>query len=357
MLLSIARPIWARSNGASRGRSAGNSIVELMVAITAGLIILAGLVTLFADNSRARAEIDRANQQIENGRYALSLLQDELHNAGYLAEFNPAVLATPGAYPDPCDTSVAGLNAAAPIAVQGFDQGAGAPGCLSDLRPGTDILVVRRASNCAVGDPGCDGYLTGHAYLQASACDNPSELASGNVATYYVLDTNTANLSLHQKDCATAAGWHQYHVNIYFIANDDKAADGIPTLKRAELGAGAFNIVPLVEGVENMQIEYGLDTSVPTTGAPAIYTADPNTYNSCIPSVCLSYWRNTVAATLYLLTRSTSTTQGYTDTKIYYMGLNADGSENTVGPFADGYRRHLFVSSVRLNNPSGRNTQ
>jgi type IV pilus assembly protein PilW len=163
---------------------------------------------------------------------------------------------------------------------------------------------------------------------------------------------------LHQKDCATAAGWHQYRTQIYFIANDDKPGDGIPTLKRAELGAGTFSIVPLVDGVENMQIEYGLDTAVPTTGAPTVFTADPDSYLGCAPAVCMGYWRNTVAAKIYLLTRNTTTTQGYIDSKVYTLGLKADGvTPNTFGPFGDGYKRHTFVSEIRLNNPGGRNTQ
>jgi type IV pilus assembly protein PilW len=296
----------------------------------------------------------------------LQLLEDDLHNAGYLAEFNPspngvgatAPLATPTTKPNPCDTSVSGLNTAASVAVQGYDNGVNAPTCLSDLRAGTDILVVRRASSCAVGDAGCDAYIAGDPYFQASGCNDAAELASGNIAKYYVLDTNTAHIALHQKDCAAAAGWHQYRTQIYFVANDDKPGDGIPTLKRAELDAGVFTIVPLVDGVENMQIEYGLDTAVPTTGAPAVFTADPDSYLGCAPAVCMGYWRNTVAAKIYLLTRNTTTTQGYADSKVYTLGLKADGiTPNTFGPFGDGYKRHTFVSEIRLNNPAGRNTQ
>lgn len=345
-----------RSNLATGCSQAGYSIVELMVAITIGLLILAGLATLFANNSRARSEIDRANQEVENGRYAMQLLADELHNAGYLAEFNPAVLATPATKPDPCDTSVTGLNAALAIAVQGYDNGANAPTCLADLRTGTDILVVRRASTCAVGDPGCDPYVGGAPYFQASDCNNSTELASGNIATYYALDTNVASLTRHQKDCATTAAWHQYRTNIYFVANDDKAGDGIPTLKRAELGAGGFSIVPLVEGIENLQIEYGIDTSVPTTGAPAVFSAAPDLLNACAPALCMSYWRNVVAVKINLLSRNATTTPGYVDGKVYSLGLNADGSVDAAGPFNDGYKRHAYESEVRVNNVSGRNT-
>jgi type IV pilus assembly protein PilW len=123
---------------------------------------------------------------------------------------------------------------------------------------------------------------------------------------------------------------------------------------RAELAGGIFNIVPLVEGVENLQIEYGLDTSNPTTGVPAAYTADPDSYAACAasPPTC---WQNTVAAKINVLTRDTTATQGYVDNKVYTLGLKFDGTVNTVGPFNDGYKRHAYESVVTLNNPAGRN--
>jgi type IV pilus assembly protein PilW len=341
--------------GRAETRQFGYTIIELMIAITISLIILASLVAIFANNSRTRVEIERANQQTENGRYALQIIVDDLHNAGYLAEFNPAPLPTPAAKPDPCDATVGGLTNALPIAVQGYDNGANAPTCLTDIRPGTDILVVRHASTCAVGSAGCDPNLLGNAYFQTSGCNNSAELASGNIAQSFVLDTNPASFTLHQKDCVTLANQYQYRTHIYFVANNDNAGDAIPTLKRAELGgAGIFTIVPLVEGVENLQIEYGLDTT--TTGSPAVYTANPDSYNGCTPAVCVGYWRNTVAAKINVLTRNTTATQGYVDGKTYTLGLNFDGSVHTVGPFNDGYKRHAYASVVTLNNTAGRNT-
>jgi type IV pilus assembly protein PilW len=345
-----------RRTGRAEIRQVGYTIIELMIAITISLIILAGLVSILANNSRTRGEIERANQQTENGRYALQLITDDLHNAGYLAEFNPGPLATPAAKPNPCDTTVAVLKSALPLAVQGYDNGVIVPTCLSDVRAGTDILVVRHASTCAVGSAGCDANLAGAAYFQTSGCNSATELASGNVATYYVLDTIAASFTLHKKDCVTLANMYQYRTHIYFVANDDQAGDGIPTLKRAELGI-TFNIVALVEGVENLQIEYGLDTSA--TGSPAVYTADPDSYNGCAgtPSICVGYWRNTVAAKINVLARNTTTTQGYVDSKVYTLGLKADGiTANTVGPFNDAYKRHAYESVVKLNNPAGRNS-
>jgi type IV pilus assembly protein PilW len=355
--------ICCRTGGAEI-RQFGYTIIELMIAITISLIILASLVAIFANNSRTRVEIERANQQTENGRYALQIIVDDLHNAGYLAEFNPAPLGTPATKPDPCSTTLTGpnsLNSALPLAVQGYDNGATpALTCVgNDLRPGTDILVVRHASTCAVGSASCDANVANDAYFQTSGCNSPTELASGNVASYYVLDTNPASFTLHQKDCVTLASQYQYRTHIYFVANNDHANDGIPTLMRAELGAGSFSIVPLVEGIENLQIEYGLDTSVPTTGTPAVYNANPDTYNAACgitPSICVGYWRNVVAAKINVLARNTSTTQGYVDNKVYTLGLNFDGTVNTVGPFNDAYKRHAYESVVKLNNPAGRNS-
>lgn len=369
-------------SAAAQLRSRGYTIVEVMVAITISLIILAALVSTFAGNSRQRHAIERANQQTEDGSYALQLITDDLRNAGFLSTLNPGPfgapnpgLTAPPALPNACAFDVATLGTGLLLPVQGYDNGANAPACITaDLRANTDVLVVRRTSTCAVGSAGCDPQVAGDVYLQASGC-----LAEFNASTYYVLDSNVANFTLHQKDCVTVAPLYQYRTHIYFIANNDQPGDGIPTLKRAELGPGVFNIVPLVEGVENLQIEYGLDIPDPnltvgglpnpnygkTSGSPAAYTADPGAYTNPVkgacstavpPWDCLSNWGNTVAAKINILTRDLTPTQGYTDTKIYTLGLTAGGGANNFGPFNDGFRRHVYYTVARLNNPASRNT-
>jgi type IV pilus assembly protein PilW len=333
-------------------RTRGYTIVELMVSITIGLIILSGLVTLFAGNSRERGEIERANEQTENGRYALQVIGDDLRNAGYLGPFNPGTVAAPNpqltvpaVQPNICATDLATLTGAMSMPVQGLHIPNAAPACLADWKAGTDILVVRRASTCAVGTAGCDPLVAGDVYLQVSGCS--AEFAAGN---YFAFDSNLGNLTLHQKDCVTNALQYQFRTHIYFIANDDKAGDGIPTLMRAELGPGVFTVVPLAEGVQNLQLQYGLDTAVPTTGAPAVYTADPNAYLGCVPATCVSYWRNTVAVKVYVLARNLTQTQGYRDTKTYTLGVTA------VPAFNDSFKRHMYSTVAVLYNIVGRNS-
>ena len=103
---------------AARRQQAGFSLVELMVALALGLLILVGLSTLFANTSVARGEIDKACRQIENGRFALQTLTDDIRHAGYYGAlaFPPAA---PAAMPDPCSTVTAAVQAAIGRPLQG----------------------------------------------------------------------------------------------------------------------------------------------------------------------------------------------------------------------------------------------
>lgn len=333
---------------------AGFSLVELMVAITIGLLVMAGLTTIFVNSNQARSEIEKTNRQIENGRYAIQLLTDDLRLSGFYGELDPTLLAQPTATPNPCATTPTTLAAALPIHVQGYDNSAGGLGCLSsaDIKSDTDILVVRHASTCFVGDTDCDAQATGVPYLQVSLCNKES-------GTPFNLDTDTTQLTRTQINCSTPARLRRYRTHIYFIANNDNPSDGIPTLKRAELGAGGFTIVPLVEGIENLQIEYGIDTDC--DGMPDVYNADPNTYvatyTAACPTPATPNWRNVMSVKVNLLARNTEKTLGYTDTKTYSLGLKADNSANTVGPFNDNIKRHVYQAMVRLSNAIGRRQQ
>jgi type IV pilus assembly protein PilW len=338
-------------------RAHGFTLPELMVAVTIGLLILAGMSTLFVRNSRAQAEIEKANRQLENGRYGIELLTGDLRNAGFYGEFDPTPMPTPTALPDPCAASLAALAAALPLHVQGYDQGATAPGCVTDRRAGTDVLVVRHTRACVSGASDCQDDVSGPKF-QASMCNSATELDSAAIDNYYRLDTNAGNLNRHQRDCTTAAASRRYETHVYFIANNDRSGDGIPTLKRAELRIGddgnlGFEVVPLAEGIENLQLEYGVDTD--GDGKPDLFTPDPGTASGCSDTACAAVnWRNVMSVKLNLLSRNTEQTLSYTDAHRYVLGHLADGSENRIAAANDHYKRHVFQSLVPMPNPIGR---
>jgi type IV pilus assembly protein PilW len=335
----------------------GLSLIELMISITIGLIILVALSGMFVNQSRARVELDKSNRMIDNGRYALELLSDSLNLAGYYGEFVPTtgVPTVPATLPDPCSTLAADMAAALQLAVQGYDAanptsnisslpplcvGLGltySPGSALTLKPGSDILVIRRVSTAT---PIVQSVaLAGTHYLQASLCQYDALL--------YKVDTVPANFTLRTKTCTPSsttpyAVLRQFVVQVYFVTANDKVTagvgDGIPTLKRMELDptTHVFVTTPLVEGIDFMQIEYGLDTN--NDGIADSYVSAP----------AVTDWPNVVAVKMHILARNTESTKGYTDNKTYSLG-----PAGTVTP-GNSYKRHAYTQYIRLVNPAGR---
>lgn len=327
------------------GKMRGLSLVELMVGMTVGLLVIATVASLFASNSRTRQEMEKTAQQIENGRYATQTLLEDFQLSGYYGEFNPTSLATPAAKPNPCATDSVNLKVAVSVPVQGYDNGVSIPACVADVKAGTDIVVVRRASTCTAGAAGCDAADPSQfTYFQVPLC--------AGQAGQFVIDNNASGFTMTAKDCTTAAALRSYYTRIYFVANNNQAGDGIPTLKVAELVSGAFVISPLVAGIEQLQLEYGIDTD--DNGSPDTYTADPDLYDACAGIACQTNWRRVTAIKINILARNTQTTSGFVDNRSYTMGLQANGAQNTFGPFNDGYKRHFYTTLARLNNVAGR---
>ena len=358
---------------------AGFSLIELMVASTIGLLLLAALTTLFVNSSHAQKEQQKSMQQIENGRYAIDLISEDLRLAGFYGQFYTlpplanAAIPMPALLPDPCATDRTNLLNALPIPVQGFDDPANSPiACLDNANylSNTDVLVIRRASTATTLLA-----VANEVYMQS----NPTSV-----------DIKIGSLpsSIFNKDGITPALVRKYQVHIYFIspcsvptgpatanapatcqATDDGGIP-IPTLKRLELTAGpTMSIVPLAEGIENLQIDYGVDdtpnipsvTGFPGDGAPDCYDTDPgSSTNSGISPAAggcaagnpgsITAWSEVVTAKLYLLARNPQKTPGYFDAKTYNLGLDFPA----VGPQNDGYKRHVYEAVVRLNNSSSR---
>jgi type IV pilus assembly protein PilW len=341
-------------------RQRGFTLAELMISVALGLMVIAGMTTLFVNNSNAQAALETASRQVENGRYAMQLMSTDMRNAGYYAEFDPTLLPLPAAVPDICDVAMDNVKASLKLHVQGIDNASTAgPACLPGLVSGTDILVVRHANTCIAGETGCEAVADGGPFLQASLCDDTSELNSGDPDTYFAVGINAAALPLTGRDCSTAAAVRRLQVHIYYIAANNEAGDGIPTLKRAELVSdtqASFSVVPLVEGIENLQMEYGMDTDA--DGASDSYTTNPAAHDGCAAVACANEnWSNVLAARVSLLARNTTRSTGYTDTKSYNLGSLSDGTPNTVDAANDSYRRHVFQALVNLPNPTGRKAE
>ncbi|MGZ3181563.1 MAG: PilW family protein [Telluria sp.] len=342
----------------SLSRQAGFTLAELMIAITIGLLIVAGMTTLLVNNSQAQSEIERVNRQIENGRYAMEVISNDLRNAGFMGELDPTKLTTPTRIHDPCSTTMSDIADGLQFAVTGVDNAdSSTVSCLSDIKSGTDVIVVRRTETCFADGTDCDAASAGGPFLQVSLCMNSTELESNTPTDWYKLGATTSGMDRHQRDCTTVAGVRRYLTHIYYIATGNDDNTSVPTLKRADIvsdatGNMSVNTVALVEGIENLQLEYGMDTTTPASdGVADVFTSAPSTYSGCggdAQACAVTNWKNVVSVQVSLLARSADQSPGWTDNKSYVLGAV------TVTAPGDHYKRHVFQAMIGLPNPAGR---
>ncbi|PLC06539.1 pilus assembly protein PilW [Variovorax sp. RO1] len=366
----------------ARRAQRGLTLIELMVAITIMLIVMAALLTLFLNVSGSQREMERVNRQIETGRLSIFVLENEISHAGfwenYMPEFddltvNVAPTHVPtGAVPDPCLAYSAAnwtedyKRQLLDLPVQVYNS---VPVTCTDLLPrhktGTDIVVVRHAETCLPGTTNCEADVAGAMYFQSSLCgtQKPSsfDLSTGAFDQMFL------------KDCTTPSPKRKLVTDIYYVRDYAEAVgDGIPTLARSRFDLVDGTLAqqpptPLIEGVEGFRVELGLDT-LSKTGAAVNYVqaiawadaADKSTpanrgdgspdgaFVHCGATCTADQLVNVVAVKLHVLARAAAISPGHTDTRRYQMGAVA------LGPFNDHYKRHAFATTVRLTNVTGR---
>jgi len=367
-----------------RIRQRGLTLIELMVAVTIMLIVVAALLALFLNVSNTQREMERVNRQIESGRLSVFVLENELTHAGFWENYMPqfddlTINGVPehvptGTPPDPClpyslvnwtdDYKRELLD----LPVQSYET---VPASCTDLlknkKANTDVLVVRHAETCLPGTPNCEADIAGNLYLQSSLCgtQKPSSF-----------DLSTSGFgNMFMKDCTTPSPKRKFVADIYYVRDyAETVGDGVPTLARSrfDLAAGVLAQqppVPLMEGVEGFRVEFGLDT-IGKTSAAVNYAAainwadatdrmtpsnrgdgspDGSFVHCSVAAPCTAdQLVNVVAVKLYVLARSTEVSPGHTDTRTYNLG------SATLGPFNDHYKRHAFSTTVRLTNVTGR---
>jgi len=328
----------------------GLSLIEMMISISIGLFLLAGLVGIFVNSSQTSAELSKSAQQVENGRFAMQTLADDLTLAGYYGHYAPPAAT---AKPDPCAITAADLTAAVAPAlrmpVQAYNAPATSPipPCLpvANHVAFTDIMVVRRADTKETDTTLGNQFEIGRIYIQASPDPDAQPLiqAATTIAGPLTLFT------LKKKDNSIAPV-RKLHVHIYFISPCSQVCtggagdDAIPTLKRIELTSAGLQVVPIAEGIENLQFDYGLDAD--GDGAPETpFVEDPGTPAN---------WTNVVALRVALLARNVESSPGYADGKTYNLGQFV--SVTPTGAAAP-FKRHAYTGLVRVVNTSARREQ
>jgi type IV pilus assembly protein PilW len=338
----------------------GVSLVELMISLTIGLVLLLGITAIIVQQSGTRDELDKSSRQIENGRYAMHLLNDGIEHAGFYGEYSPASGTAFLVPADPC--SVASMNAMGwsttpqvPVPIFGYAGAVTDPTTattcnLSYYKPQTPILVIRRTSTSSTTkDLATAGWADVTMLFQVSNC-------STSTVPFVLATKDTSTFPLLQQDCLTPSVLRPYVVDVYYISTCNNCpSDNIPTLKRAGIGGASAPSAPvtMVDGIEDMHLEYGIDNN--SDGYPDDYKT--------ATTLVTADWQNVMAVRVSLLARNNECSNSYTGTKTFTLGENnptvyAPGTYNPTDVTAcratRGYKRHVFTKLVRATNPSGR---
>lgn len=335
-------------------RMRGFTLIELMIGMTIGLIVLLGLTVFFSYNSRNQQDLERSIVRLENARFALDTLTEDLMHAGYYGRHVPGGGTTYGAIvPCPGTTANLGWNADAtqmPPAVAGLaaDPTNAAQNCLTGLRAGTGVITVTRAETGAAATPA--STVASNLYIQTTSCaTDPSRVT---VAT-----GPAANFTLQNRACNAPNNVHRLSQRTYFLSNCNNCTsnDGIPSLKRGELIGNSFVVNTVAEGVEQLQFEVGVDIDndgqvdemLPFAG---ITGGDPPPYDAPPYGAPPYEWRNVLAVRVHMLTRSSLPDPGTVEQRTFQMG------PLTLAPadLPNGFKRTLLTTTVPLTNVEGR---
>lgn len=263
----------------------GLSLIELMIAILIGTFLTLGLVQVFSASREAYRLSEGLARVQENGRFALDYLQRDIRMAGHMGCVNDqARLQTPDAM-----ISHTGGNLDFGVSIRGYDSDA-LPALGLNPAPiaGSDMIVLRFLSSDGLPITNIDpdagtvevnaddwgvitqGGVPDPVLFGVSDCAfvdvfQASDVAEGTVTVPAAVDLNRYGVNPE----GGPATLYRAEAIVYYLAN---GAGDIPSLWRARLGADGATAEELVEGIESMQLRYGLDSS-DDPGQPTGYIA------------------------------------------------------------------------------------
>lgn len=352
----------------------GFSLVELMVAMTIGLIILSAVSMLFVNSKKTYTTQDSLARLQENGRFAMQFIIKDLRLAGYygcIDEINADsignTLNNSTAFVYNAQIPIEGVNNAT-----GTWYPSGETALPSGIKSGTDAIAIRKADTSSltylnqempntsavlkvntIKDPVTNDYL-----FKDGEIIMISDCASADIMQITSLNDTDPHIGHNTGDSDPPPGNAKKELSKayspsgngtrvmkfvtvqYYIAN---GASGNPALFRKELDGTP---VELVDGIENIQVLYGKDTDsdrVPNVYLKAGATGLQST----------TEWGSVVSARIGILARTLSdrdtgkTKETDADTGSY--DVDGDGTNELSNP-GDRYKRRIFQAVVHLRN-------
>jgi type IV pilus assembly protein PilW len=196
----------------SKMRQRGYTLLEIMVALTIGVFLLAGLFTILQNTRRSSSNQTGLAQLQDEERMAMSMLNDVIQNAGYFD--TNTYQSTSTAFPTAVAIAPTSTTLAAGQILTGSDST-------------TDAISVRYATSGTDGVIACNGATSTSAAIYLN--------------TFFITSSTSGGVTTYSLSCSI---------------------DGTST-----------NFVQLVNNVQNLQIYYGISTQASANNVDTYKTA------------------------------------------------------------------------------------
>ncbi|MEX2469321.1 MAG: PilW family protein [Pseudohongiellaceae bacterium] len=369
----------------SRKQQSGLSLIELMIAMVLGLTLALGVAQVYVGTTTTERDQDARLRIQENGRFGLNFIGNEMRMAGYLG----------------CQGSIQGASVNNTLdgppatfqpgtGIQGWEAGGTAPGTINNSAnnvatqssnstewttggAGFNIPNVQAVPNSDIvrlwGGWGNSGTVTSvdnaantiqaqasvgiqaDDFLIISDCEQADFVQACTVTpdtppttVTITIDTscNPGNVNTSVITSAAPAEVIRLEGAMYYVGKRDNDANNPPSLYRSTLSdtgtAGPGE--ELIEGVESMQLTYGvnLDQDVRAT-VDAYLTADQ-----------VSNWNEVISVRVSLLLQSVEDGTVPSPQPYIFDGVTYDGAAGNGELPADERVRRVFTATISLRN-------
>lgn len=311
------------------------TLVELMVALAIGSFLIVGAVQVYNQSRQAYVINDSIARVQETAQFAMDTIEadlrmasnygrnsrgDNIESRSTLGNANPDGLLLPvnencGAdWPLDLVRPVEGDNNTyvLPCAANGGAQ------------PNSDTVTIRRATVAPV--------LLTPGTLQIMSNRMVGQIIDDGIVPAIIADPLTAQT-------------HNLLVNTYYVAADSALIPGVPTLRRKSLTVNAgvpfIADIEVAPGVENLQLQFGVDMNEDNTVDRYVNPNDPvidPTSGGWVPIA------RVITARVWIVVRSVSTEIGVIDQTDYEPG------DVDLGVPTDEYRRLILSKTILLRN-------
>lgn len=347
-------------SGLVRPSQTGLSLVELLVAMALGLFLMAGIAQVYLSSKQSFRVQDALSRIQENGRFAMDQMSRDIRNAGYKG----ACVSKDDAFINTLDTATAATANSANFAmgIQGYEYASSTWSPTLDVaisgaspapQASSDILTVRGSVGGAVA--------VGTPYMGNTSADikanNAGSLKQGQIificdgsaaSIFQITNANpTSGSVVHNTGNAVSPGNATKNLGHSYGANSEMTILSTSTYYLAPALSGTGSAlwrltdsnapVEVIDGVQDMQITYGVDSDADHTS---------NSYlKADAVNALTNGWANVISVRMTVLLRSPEDNLAPNKTPYTYNATTTTPTDLRV--------RRIFTSTVTLRNRNG----